>query len=175
MSDRRSSMPLPRQPDVDPRRRARRRWAVALVVLLVLGGAGGGWYLRGRSATVPPSASNPDRVARTVVDDSLAYAPTGVRVRVRVVNATDIRGLARRATSVLRDLGYDVVEFDGDPKANRDRSLVLSHTGHDDWGARLTRALGDCAIEPSRDSSHYVDFTVLIGRDWTAPVQPLRP
>src|SRR6185503_7191863 len=36
-------------------------------------------------------------------------APDGVRVRVQVINATNIRGLARRATQVLRDRGFDVV------------------------------------------------------------------
>ncbi len=168
-------MPLPMEREVDPRRRARRRWALVILLLVVIAGTGGGLYLRSRSGTGSPAAPTQQPAARAVLDDSLAHAPVGARVRVRVVNATDIRGLARRATLVLRDLGYDVVEFDGDPKANREKSLVLSHTGHDDWGARLTRAMGDCAIEPSRDSSHYVDFTVLIGRDWTAPVQPLRP
>ena len=37
-------------------------------------------------------------------------APEGVRIRVQVLNATKTRGLARRATMLLRDRGFDVVE-----------------------------------------------------------------
>ena len=39
----------------------------------------------------------------------IARAPAGQRVKVEVVNATTVRGLARRATRALRDRGYDVV------------------------------------------------------------------
>ena len=38
-------------------------------------------------------------------------APDGVRIRVQVLNATKTRGLARRATMLLRDRGFDVVEM----------------------------------------------------------------
>ena len=98
-----------------------------------------------------------------------------MRVRVRVVNGTDVRGLARRATFVLRDLGFDVVDFDGDAKAQRERTVILSHTNHADWAQRLQRAMSASAIEVSTDSAHYVDLTVLLGSDWKAPTQPLRP
>ncbi|MFN8581863.1 MAG: LytR C-terminal domain-containing protein, partial [Gemmatimonadaceae bacterium] len=41
-------------------------------------------------------------------------APAGARIIVEVVNATDIRGFARRATFVLRDAGFDVVRYAND-------------------------------------------------------------
>jgi len=176
MSDRISSMPLPTGPSGQGARRGRGRAVVGGVVLIVVLGALGGWYQFGLQPSVRPSSSLATRTdAPALVADTLARAPSGVRVRVRVVNGTDIRGLARRATLVLRDLGYDVVDFDGDAKAHRERTVILSHTRHDDWAARIQRAMSASAIEVSTDSAHYVDLTVLLGSDWKAPTQPLRP
>ncbi len=176
MSDRISSMPLPNEPSSRNAGRFRRRAAVGGLALIVMLGALGGWYQFGlkRSLETSSSARAPTGVP-AIVADTLARAPSGVRVRVRVVNGTDVRGLARRATLVLRDLGYDVVDFDGDAKAHRERTVILSHTKHNDWAQRIQRAMSASAIEASADSAHYVDLTVLLGSDWKAPTQPLRP
>ena len=176
MSDRISSMPLPNEPSRQNADRSRRRAMVGGLALFVILGALGGWYQFGlkRSRQTSSSTRAPTEVP-AIVADTLARAPSGVRVRVRVVNGTDVRGLARRATLVLRDLGYDVVDFDGDAKAHRERTVILSHTKHDDWAQRVQRAMSASAIEASADSAHYVDLTVLLGSDWKAPTQPLRP
>jgi hypothetical protein len=105
----------------------------------------------------------------------MARAPVGSRIRVRVLNATGTRGLAKRVTFVLRDFGYDVVDFDSDRGPTRNQTVVLSHTGHTEWAQRLRRALGTGTIETRADSLRYVDFTVLIGSDWKAPPQSFRP
>lgn len=176
MSERISSMPISNEPSHQHDRRRRRRAIVVALLLVVILGAFGGWYQFGLKRTTPQTTSVPstDQLP-VVVTDTMARAPTGVRVRVRVVNGTDVRGLARRATLVLRDLGYDVVDFDGDAKAHRDRTVILSHTNHADWALRIQRAISASAIETSSDSAHYVDLTVLLGSDWKAPTQPLRP
>lgn len=176
MSERISSMPIANEPSRRSAGRARRRAIVVGVVLVVLLGALGGWYKFGlkRAAPQTTAVSTPNEAA-AVIADTMARAPTGVRVRVRVVNGTDVRGLARRATLLLRDLGYDVVDFDGDAKAHRERTVILSHTKHADWAQRIQRAMSASAIEASADSAHYVDLTVLLGSDWKAPTQPLRP
>ena len=120
--------------------------------------------------TAKPSASPlPSR------SDTLAHAPSGMRIRVRVLNTTSTRGLAKRVTSSLRELGYDVVDFDSDPKSARTSTVILSHTGHDVWAQRLRRALGTGVVEASSDSLRYVDFTVLVGSDWKPPTQSFRP
>ena len=176
MSDHISSMPLPNEPSRQNAGRLRRRATIGGVVLVVMLGTIGGWYQSGlkRSQQSSSNAPAPTDVP-VVVADTFARAPSGVRVRVRVVNGTDVRGLARRATLVLRELGYDVVDFDGDAKAHRERTVILSHTKHDDWARRIQRAMSATAIEASSDSAHYVDLTVLLGSDWKAPTQPLRP
>lgn len=109
------------------------------------------------------------------IDDEDARPPAGERVRVRVVNASNRAGIARRATLLLRDFGYDVVDFDTERRQLRDTTEIVVHTGHDDWGARVRRAMGVGATVARPESLRFVDVTVLIGRDWTPPAQPLRP
>src|SRR5262245_19550213 len=73
-------------------------------------------------------------------------APEGVRVRVQVVNSTTTRGLARRATSLLRDRGFDVVET-GTATEQLDSTLVLDRSGHPDWANRVAAALGGAKVQ----------------------------
>lgn len=100
--------------------------------------------------------------------------PDGVRIKVEVLNASEVRGLARRATMALRDAGFDVVGF-GNADGIRDSTLVLSRSGHDDWAALVSRALGGARIEARPDSSRYLDVTVLLGSDWRPPTKPFNP
>lgn len=102
-------------------------------------------------------------------------APAGVRVRVQVLNTTSTRGLARRATRVLRDHGFDVVEM-GNTTPLRDTTLVLDRSGHPEWAATVAGILGAGARSEARpDSSRYLDITVLLGRSWRPPAEPLNP
>lgn len=99
------------------------------------------------------------------------------RVRVEVINATKIHGLARRATHYLRDQGFDVVGI-GTTAQLRDTTLVLDRTGHAEWAARVARALsatGRTREETRPDSSRYVDVTVLLGTSWRPPAEPFYP
>ena len=139
---------------------------VALVVVILVGT--GSWFAFTREA---PAAA---RVALVAPSDTLARAPIGVRVRVRVVNTTAVQGLARRATAVLREFGYDVVDFETGTVAPR-ATVIIVHTGHPDWAARVQRALGVGVIETQTDSSRVVDLSVFVGRDWQPPSLPLRP
>ncbi len=171
-------MPLPVDdggPEPPPPSSARARVA-ALVAVAVLVLGGGGWIgarvLRARqpvAAQVAGAAAGPD-----MTTDSLARAPAGVRVKVQVVNATKVRGLARRATQALRDRGYDVVEV-GTTRQLRDSSLVLDRSGHAEWARRAARALGGARVEARPDSSHYLDLTVLVGRAWRPAAEPFYP
>jgi LytR cell envelope-related transcriptional attenuator len=133
---------------------------------LILGGllaatlaAGGWWWSRDRAV----SASVVERLV-----------PDGTRIRVEVLNASEVRGLARRATFVLRDAGFDVVRFTGDD-ARRAENLVIDRTGHPDWARLASQALGGATIESRPDSGRYVDLTVLVGARWRPPAQPFNP
>ncbi|HEY0931509.1 MAG TPA: LytR C-terminal domain-containing protein [Gemmatimonas sp.] len=150
-----------------------RRWLLAVVLLLVVaGGSGFAWWQYSQSAT---GTATPEPSSTVSPDDSSARPPGGTRVVVRIVNMSGVRGLARRATLLLRDFGYDVVDYDSQPKTERPSTEILVHKGQTDLAERLQRALGVGTFTPSNDTSRYVDLTVLLGRDWQPPTEPLRP
>ncbi|MDQ3950156.1 MAG: LytR C-terminal domain-containing protein [Gemmatimonadota bacterium] len=128
-------------------------WGVAVIAVLT----GAALVIARPSASVP-------RVA----------APSRVRIRVQVLNATSTRGLARRTTVFLRDRGFDVVEVATAPQS-RDSTLVIDRSGHPEWAQLVARALGGVQVEARPDSSRYLDITVLVGRDWTPPSDPFYP
>ena len=105
---------------------------------------------------------------------STARAPEGVRVRVQVLNGTKIRGLARRATMLLRDRGFDVLEV-GTISDTRDTTLVLDLSGHPDWANRVARALAPARVESRPDTSRYLDIAIILGSTWRPPAQPFYP
>jgi hypothetical protein len=133
-----------------------------LVLLLLVGGVA--VALRGPSTRA-------SQAVRQRVD---AEAPAGVRIRVEVLNATRVRGLARRATMHLRDRGFDVV-YVGTSRDARDSTVVLDRSGHPDWAALVARALGGARVERAPDSSRYLDVTVLVGTTWRPPAEPFYP
>jgi hypothetical protein len=113
-------------------------------------------------------------MARPTAHVSRVAPVTGLRIRVQVLNATDTRGLARRATVFLRDRGFDVVEVATAP-ASRESTLVIDRSGHPSWAQLVARAMGSVQVESRLDSSRYLDVTVLVGRDWTPPSEPFYP
>ncbi len=141
------------------------RVGVSLLAFVVL--CGGAWAMRARrvGATTTLSAQETNAVR----------APAGVRIRVEVVNTTGIRGLGQRATRVLRDRGFDVVEVHSS-KEKRDSTLVLDRSHHAEWASAAAKVLGPAArAEVRPDSSRYLDITVLLGRTWRPPTEPLDP
>ncbi|MEO7362938.1 MAG: LytR C-terminal domain-containing protein, partial [Gemmatimonadaceae bacterium] len=116
-------VPPPLHDDSPPLSRRRRiaRFVITLVIVAAAG-TSGVWWWSGRDGDTESIAT-----AFAAQTDTLARAPKGVRVRVRVVNATEINGLAKRATSVLRDHGFDVVDY-GSEKQKSPRATTLVQT-----------------------------------------------
>jgi hypothetical protein len=136
--------------------------ALAAIGIVVAGAAWWGWTTWRR----PPVPTRAEEVRRVV--------PEGTRIRVEVTNATSVRGLARRATLYLRDLGFDVVKFSG-VDARRDTTLVIDRTGHPEWAKLASEALDGAPIESRADSSGFVDLTIVLGSTWRPPPQTLHP
>ena len=101
-------------------------------------------------------------------------APPNTRVRVEIINATKTRGLARRATRLLRDRGFDVVTY-ATSATTQDSTVVLDRSNHMDWARLVGQALGGVRIEARPDTSRYVDVTVVLGTSWRPPPQPFSP
>ena len=138
----------------------RRLTLVGLIVVVGVGAAGIVGVRRHRTsdAAVPPDVR----------------APTGVRVRVQVLNGTKIHGLARRATMLLRDRGFDVVETRTVNEAH-DTTLVLDLSGHPEWARLVARLFQTPRIEGRPDSSRYLDIAVVLGSTWRPPTEPFYP
>lgn len=138
------------------------RWIVLAGVLLVASGALARLYLRSGPRRRQEAAAVPH------------VTPSGAHIKVEVLNATDTKGLARRAMLVLRDAGFDVVFF-GNSSERADTTRILDRSGHADWAGLAARAMGSAQVEQKPDSSRYLDLTVLVGRNWTPPREPLYP
>jgi hypothetical protein len=151
------------------------RW---IVLALLLAGVVM-WYRRhltGKPASrTENSQTKEERVEGAPYPDSAleVRAPEGVRIRVEVLNTTEVTGLAQRAARFLRDRGFDVVAIDH-AEAYQLKTIVLDRTNHPEWARLVAKAmLGTYQSRP--DTSLYLDVTVLIGRDWRPPPMPFNP
>ena len=144
--------------------RVKGRWVLLGVVLL----AAAGVSVWRRSST--PEA----RQARALSAVVERVVPDSVRITVEVLNATNIRGLARRGTFHLRDLGFDVVSS-GNSTEKLDSTVVLIRSGHPEWAVLAAKALGGARIETRPDTSRYLDLTILLGTSWRPPLETFHP
>jgi len=140
-----------------------RRALLVAVIALIVAGLGIVMAMRSRRPGAPPPP--PPAQVR---------APDSARVRVQVLNGTKVRGLARRATLLLRDRGFDVVET-GTINDARDTTLVLDVSGHPDWANRVAKLYPPSRVQARTDSSRYLDVVVVLGASWRPPAQPFYP
>jgi hypothetical protein len=144
--------------------RIKGRW-ILLAALLVAAGYLTWSLLRGgRSETA--AVVGDERVERIV--------PDSLRIKVEVLNATNIRGLARRGTFVMRDLGFDVVNS-GNSAEKLDSTTVIVRNGRMEWGELAARGLGGARVIARPDTSRYLDLTILLGTSWRPPAQTFHP
>ena len=106
-----------------------------------------------------------------VEDVGLSAMPT-TRIRVEVLNAGGIAGLARNATEYLRDSGFDVVDFGNAADFDADSSIVLDRVGQVENARAVADVLGIHNVRSQPDSNLYLDVSVLLGSDWRRPDLP---
>ena len=102
-----------------------------------------------------------------------AAVPEGKRVLVEVLNGSGRRGLARAATRVLRQAGFDVVYF-GTVGETGAPTVALARRGDSAAAVRVARALGASAVRVATDTLLRLDVTVIMGDDYRPP-PGLRP
>lgn len=100
-------------------------------------------------------------------------AAEGRRVVVEVLNGSGVRGLARRATRVLRGRGIDVVDY-GNAAEPAESTVVILQRGERSAAERVVRVLGLGAIREGGDTLRRVDVTVVLGSDYR-PLPDPRP
>lgn len=96
-------------------------------------------------------------------------APPGGRVRVEVLNAGGRSGMARRATRLLRDAGFDVVYFGNAEAFDEGTSTVLDRVGEPAVAAAVAAVLEVEAVRTEIEPDLLVDVTVRLGRGWEPP------
>ncbi len=144
--------------------RLRGRW---ILLVLVLVGAGFAiWRFSAGSAEGGDDQLGDARLERIV--------PDSLRIKVEVLNATNIRGLARRGTAVMRDLGFDVVNS-GNSSEKLDSTTVIVRGDRMDWCELAARGLGGARVIARPDTSRYLDLTILLGASWRPPTQTFYP
>jgi hypothetical protein len=102
-------------------------------------------------------------------EDRASYAPRE-RVRVEVLNAGGVAGVARDVRDVLIEDGFDVVQWGNASSFDRDSTVVVDRVGREDLAEAVANALGirNVLLEPDPDL--FVDVSVLVGRDWAGRV-----
>jgi hypothetical protein len=87
-------------------------------------------------------------------------------IRVEVLNASGVAGLARRGTERLRSRGFDVVYYGNASGFAPESSLVIDRTGKMAAADSVAGALGLRSVRVDPDSTLYLDVTVVLGKDW---------
>lgn len=161
------------------RRRGRRNPGPGLPVMLgavLLTGAFAALLLLpswepGEGVEEDPGAGLPDDVPARTLDrgDSPALPTRDNRIRVEVLNAGGVPGMAADATDHLRSLGFDVVYYGNARTFDREETAVLDRSGSPDAARAVARALGVPEAEEAPDPGLLVDVTVLLGSGWRVP------
>ncbi len=103
-------------------------------------------------------------------------APQGQRIVIEVLNASGVTGLAKRATFLLRDRGFDVVAWTNDPNGRRSETLIIDYTNKPEAAERVSRVLGGARIDRGKDSlDRGLDLTVTLGSGYRPTGEAFHP
>ncbi len=119
------------------------------------------WTGPGAPEREPPAGA---RVAAAGVRGAAPAIDRG-RIRVEVLNATRIPGLADRMTEFLRARGFDVVSYDN-AAARADSSRVVDRVGNAAFAREVALALPGTEIRRQLSEDRFVDVTVVVGADY---------
>ncbi len=118
-----------------------------------------GWF----SATQGPAP------AYTEPEVATSTVWTEGRVRVEVLNAGGVPGMARDALGHLRTRGFDVVDYGNLRPFDTERvSTVVDRVGRPDMARAVANALGIDNVTTDPDPNLFVEVTVVLGQEWSA-------
>jgi hypothetical protein len=149
------------------RKRARGTRSLGGVFILVLAGIGiwiGAGLVDGDGSFLPRTLEHeePER----------AIPAPGERIRVEVLNAGGVRGMASRVTDELRDRGFDVVFYGNAASFGEEASQVLHRAGPEEAAREVARVLGIELVRSEPDTTLLVEVTVLVGSGWQPRREP---
>jgi hypothetical protein len=88
------------------------------------------------------------------------------RIRVEILNAGGVRGMAAEARDALRERGFDVVHYGNARTFGQEVSVVLHRGGGLEAARSVAAALGIAEVRSEPDSTLLVEVTVLLGSAW---------
>jgi hypothetical protein len=136
------------------------------LLILLLGGAGiwiGASLVDDTGRDLFRSLDRPEDAA---APEARPIPSHGARVRVEVLNAGGVRGMAAAARDHLRNEGFDVVHYGNAGSFGRESSVVLHRGGGMEAARGVAAALGIQEVRSEPDSTLLVDVTVLLGSAW---------
>jgi hypothetical protein len=147
------------------RRRGRRERGTLGIVILAMAGLGVwiGSGLVDEAGEFLPRALDRDRVE---ADGPPPIPEPGARIRVEVLNAGGVRGMAATARDELRDAGFDVVNYGNAASFDAEDSEVVLRSGDRAAAEGVAQALGIETIREDLDASLLVEVTVRLGSRW---------
>ena len=98
--------------------------------------------------------------------DQKEEAPDPAAITVEIWNAGPRDGLAYRVTKVVRQAGFDVVQYGSYPE-RQPKTLVIDRTGHIRKAQAVAKALKIGEIVSNIDKKRLVDVTVILGKDFS--------
>ena len=138
------------------------RRTVKIVLLAVVGGGAVVLVASGVGQFVPED---------TTPADQPLFSSGEERVTVDVLNAGGVQGMARIATDHLRGAGFDVVSVGNAASFGQDSTVVIDRIGNLPKAAVVAEALGVRSVTSEPDPNLFVDVTVMLGAEWSAPEQ----
>ena len=139
---------------------------LTLLVVAVLVGSLAAGLVRGRQGSAATRAGD-----HGVTEPGVAPKPAG-RVRVEVLNASGVPGLAAKGRTMLRDVGFDVVYVGNATGYAPDTSLVLDRVGRMELARSVADEMAIPRVYARPDSNVFVDVTVVLGKDWAESEAP---
>ncbi|MEW6686091.1 MAG: LytR C-terminal domain-containing protein [Candidatus Edwardsbacteria bacterium] len=89
------------------------------------------------------------------------------KIRVEVLNGTGVQDIAQRATTYLRQCGFDVVEWGNAENQNFPETVVVDRAEMSASNAKLVaRALHCKNVIPQIEHTSLLEVTVVIGKDY---------
>ncbi|HEU4885962.1 MAG TPA: LytR C-terminal domain-containing protein [Longimicrobium sp.] len=146
---------------------------VTLLIVAVLVGSLAAGLMRGRDGAAATAGSH----GVTETTGPVAAGEGGTpwpaeRVRVEVLNASGVPGLAAKGRTMLRDRGFDVVFVGNANGYAPDTSLVLDRVGRMEAARSVADEMAIPRVFARPDSNVFVDVTVVLGKDWVETAEP---
>ena len=94
------------------------------------------------------------------------YFLDGEKARTEVLNATEVKGLARRVKSILNDKKIKVLSVENAWVSSQKKSLVIDRSGNTEYSYKIAEILNSKQVKHIIRKELGLDTTVIVGEDF---------